>query len=67
MASVRDRGQWREREGEMVDENIDEWQIKEKHTMKAHVFITLIKVNPLVRDSTNAQENPKSLHYSCFD
>lgn len=35
--------------------------------MKAHVFIALIKVNPLLRDSTNAHENLKSFHYSWFD
>lgn len=32
--------------------------------MKAHVSITL---SPPVWDAANAQENPKSLDYSCFD
>lgn len=32
--------------------------------MKAHVSITL---SPPVWDATNAQENPKSLDYVCFD
>lgn len=31
--------------------------------MKAHVFIALIKLNPLLRDSTNAHENLKAFYY----